>query len=254
MANNPYLLLAEQHYQGMAYIESQLTLYMFEANLFQLVYDYVQPIYYPAPEQVTINELKSIPPNARDAYSKGTLSGNLLNWNGYDSQQGIYIKELIRLSHTPVGSLETFMSEWLDGISKSGMSFQQQAPLLFAADIGRSNYLYWMTEIDNPASKWYTCGYFNAEMYANRAAVPKWVLACIQATLWGANKAKIYGMIDPPRIIGIDLVSALTASLTVAAGKVMFGWPFDKPSNVTEELRQVAGLELREDGGIELRE
>ncbi len=106
----------------------------------------------------------------------------------------------------------------------AGICAEQQIPLLIATSVGAWACDYWTAAVFAASNNWYTKGYLNAIQYVNYVNIPSWVVASMIGALSSANKAKNYGLIDPPRIIGVDTVSALTASIGVAAGKVIYKW------------------------------
>ncbi len=226
LITNPYQSIGDQLAAGLAAIEAGLTSGMSFDTLNDAVYDYVQPLYYPSPDQFDENELKSVLPNAVNSYINS-------NMDGYTMEQSILISRLIQgIMSTPVESIPDFIADIEDNISKSGLPLAQQVPLLMATAIGQAAYTYWNDQVnDDSTGKWYPdppvtggAGYFNANPYANHANIPYWVQAAMIGGLASANKARTYGQLDPPKVIGVDMVSALIGALGVTAGKVMFGW------------------------------
>ena len=110
-----------------------------------------------------------------------------------------------------------------DNITKSKLSQEEKMPLFFATSVGIANYNYWMTAIADTESGWQR--YFNSNAAVNIANVPFWVSATMQATLYFCFKGNYFtGEAEPPKMAGPDFVTALTASLAVGAGKVIYGW------------------------------
>lgn len=217
---SPYKLLAQQHYEGLVYIETNLPSITSFEELNNAVYDYVQGLYFPTADSFMEAEIKSIIPFAIDDYKNRQL-------DHYSGDQLKYIRmmmdEVIRLPESvPLISTLQFIKNMQNNFEQSGMSIEEQTPLQMALMIGVRNVYYWQSALVNPASNWYSEGYFSDKDYVNAADVKYWVLAALHGVFTGANKAKSYGLIDPPRIIGIDMVSALTASLGASVAKVMF--------------------------------
>lgn len=123
------------------------------------------------------------------------------------------------LANQHAAGLANIESNLLPG---SGLTQQQQAPLLMAVAIAIADYNYWIAAITDTGNNWYTMNYFNPDISSNRTSLPFWLQASIRGALSGANKAITYGQIDPPKIIGVDIVSSLTSGLAVGTSKVLF--------------------------------
>lgn len=186
------------------------------ANLDTLIMGYVGHIYYPTPTAFEQTELYAITVNAINDYTN-------IHLDGYTSQQNYFITVLLNaIFEVPVESINEFLEDVNDQITRSNMTMAEKVPLYMAVAVGVNNYAYWLTEIRNTSSNFYTFGYFNNREWSNTAALPYWVAAAIHGTLSGANKARTYGLVDPQKIIGVDIVTALWAGLAVGVGKVMF--------------------------------
>lgn len=216
---NPYTgSVGAKHAEGLAAIASGLVSNMAFPQLNQLLYGYIKPIYYPSADEVTNNELYSVLPYAANGYVNGLFSN-------YTEAQMDFIYTLTSgVVSLPVESIQPFILDVEDNITKSDLAFEEQIPLLMATAVGYSDVNYWLAQIAIADSAWYTRNYFSPQQYVNRSSLPYWSQAAIIGTLMGADKAKTYGLLDPPKIAGVDIVTAIMASIGVAAGKVMFGW------------------------------
>lgn len=215
---DPYAIIGEQHLDGLNAVESSLVSGMNEGELILEITNYVKGIYFPAPDTFLDVEMSAIIPNAYYSYINHDL-------RSYSEIQSYYIEILLRgLFNRSPTSLLPFFQNWRDEIVKSGMSKQDQIPLLICNSIAVAELSYWIERINDSGCSWYTEGYFNSEPYVNYANLPHWISACLIGTLSSANMAYNYGQIDPPKIIGVDIVSALMASVALSAGTVMFGW------------------------------
>jgi hypothetical protein len=128
------------------------------------------------------------------------------------------------VSNNPIDSIEFAIEEVENNIVNADLDFEEQVPILIAIAIGKSAYNYWLGEVNNAASNWYTKNYFSPDVYVNYANIPYMVKTAMLGALSMDNKGKTYGLIDPPRVVGVDIVSAMTASIILSCGKVMFKW------------------------------
>jgi len=216
---NPYALLGSQHTVGLNNVVTAVgagpTNFQ---NINNAVVTYIEGTYYfgVAPGQILSNELNSILAHAVNSYVNPVKN----NFNGIQMQvSNLLLKTL--LCKVPALSIGNFILDVEDNITKSNLSVEEQAPLLMATAVGSANFNYFLTAIKTPGSVWYSNGYFDANAYINYANLPYWVQAAMQATLNIASQAKSYGLIDPPPVAGVDLVTAATASIGVACSKVM---------------------------------
>ena len=214
---NPYMRsLGAQHTAGLTAVEAVLIASITFDQLNDDVYGYVQPAYYTSPDLFTVNELKSILPFAMNSYLDPSLKG----YNG--TQMGIIGKLLNSIVSGDVqyDSIPDFLLEIEDGISKSGLTFEEQAPLYMATAVGKADYDYW----GSAGGNWVSKGYLNTSGYALQNNIPHYMQAAMYGALCMGNQAETFGLIDPPKIIGVNMVTALYASIGLAAGKVIFKW------------------------------
>lgn len=215
---SPYGAIAAQHVAGLNAISSVISPGMTIYDLISEITNYVTPIYFPSPTAYDEVQFSPIIFNAIDSYVESDISG-------YTDEQNYYL-DLLRngIFQAPIDKLYQFFVDFQENVLKSNLSKQQQIPLLIAEAIVKASYLYWKQEIENPSSAWYSNGYFESSEYKNYLNLPHWLDATTVGVLTSANMAHTYGQLDPPRIIGVDIVSALTASLGLSAGVVMFKW------------------------------
>jgi hypothetical protein len=243
---NPYLnTIGEQHFAGLQSIETALIPLIPFETLNTFLYNYIIGLYDYTPDQFNTNEIKSILPTAANSYVNPTF-------DNYSPEQLYFINLLLGsvINDVPTNSIPEFILDIEDNISKSGLTAEQQVPLLFATAVGIRDYNYWLGRINTPVNNWYTNGYFDPNLNVNLSNLPYWVQASMQGTLTGANKAKSYGLIDPPRVIGVDMVTALSGGIGVAAGKVIYKWvPRLQPVSVASNLMMSRELISATGGG-----
>ncbi len=206
---NPYLTtVGQQHEDGLTAIEAALP----GTEFLDTIISYIETTYYPSADLQTKNEIVSVLSFSIDNYINNHLKG-------YSAQQNYFIRALLNgLFEVPVDSIQTFLMDVNDQINRSGMSTAEEVPLFMATAVAAFNYDYWVSAIASPGN-W--SPYFNADAAINYANIPHWVYAAIFGTLASANHARTYGLIDPPPVIGVDMVSAIAGSLAMGAGKVI---------------------------------
>lgn len=108
-----------------------------------------------------------------------------------------------------------------ENIATTGMNSEQQAPLLMATAVGKASFDYWTAQGEDEESPWQP--YFQAigdapfMAYVVSATMEG---ALLGAKLMGAKTTKL-GTIS---LDALNAISALSSSLLLAAGKVMFRW------------------------------
>jgi hypothetical protein len=218
---NPYQILGTQHRDGLQRLEDTLNPGMSFDQVNAIICDYVRSIYFTTGDSFIQNEVNSIIPNAANDYMNCSCN------NGYNGIQTELINLLCKsiICKVPINSINEHIADVEDNISKSGLTTEEQIPLLMATAVGAANYDFWFSKIiAGGGNRWYDTNYFNSNAYVNYANLPYMVAASMLGTLSSANKAKSYGLIDPPRIVGVDMVSALTAGIGITAGVTMFKW------------------------------
>jgi hypothetical protein len=215
---NPFSKIGTQFTNGMVDIEAGVLSGMTISDLNLLIYTYVVSLYFPSVNEFDKDQLNSILPVANNSY----LSNDLENYT--DVQSEIITSMKGQILSSPITSIPDIILDYEENIIKSGLSWETQAPLLLATEIGKTGYEYWLNAVNNASSNWYLEGFFNANAYVNYANIPHFVNAGVWGALGVGNLAKEYGLIDPPRIIGVDVLSALIGALSVTSGKVIFNW------------------------------
>ncbi len=229
---NPFESIGVQFSNGMATIEGGLSAAMDVNDLNTLIVSFVNGLYFPSPNQFDTNQLSSVLPAANNGYINKSL-------NHYtDVQHGIINNLMEQILTSPINSIDEVILDFEDNIAKSGLPWEDQAPLLLATEIGIKSHSYWTTKVNTPANNWYTQGFFDSNAYVNYANIPHWVNASIWGVLVVGDLAKTYGLFDPPRIIGIDILSALTGGLAVSSGKVLFNWT-PTVQSIISDLREL---------------
>jgi hypothetical protein len=215
---NPYTIFGTQFADGLTAISKALTPRSTIDDLVKAVYDYVQPIYYPKPTPIIEIEIKSVIYNAINTYRN-----NLFNVSGgYDDVQAEFIDTILcSIKKIPVNAIETALADAEDNVGKSGMSADEQTPLLLSLAYGSAAFDYWVAAVDKPGS-WKS--FFNPNPAINYANVPFWTQAAIEGGLIGYN-ASPRGLIAPTMdIVSTELISSLLGALAIGAGKVAFNW------------------------------
>ncbi len=215
---NPYSSIGGLHTDGLDAVIADYT--SSPDNLNTLICTYIKGVFAYKTSSVPVLEdveLSSIFTIAQNAYINNEISG-------LSSQQSMFINLLVNgIKNIPPLDIPQYIADIEDNISKSSLCQKGKMPLFFATSIGLANYNYWMAAIADTGSDWQT--YFNSNAAVNIANVPNWVSAAIQATLYFCFKGSYFtGEGEPPKMAGPDFVTALTASLAVGAGKVIYGW------------------------------
>jgi len=206
---NPYsTTVGQQHTDGLDAIQAALPGTYFSSS----VITYIEDTFYPSPDTQTDNEIRSVTIFAGNDYVNNNLEG-------YSAQQNYFISLLLNgIFKVPVNSIPLFLTDLNDQVNRSGMSTMEKVPVFMAIAVAFADYQYWLDILTTPGN-WST--YLDSNYAVNYANLPYWVQAASFGTLSCANKARTYGLIDPPPVVGVDMVSALTGSLTVVAAKVI---------------------------------
>lgn len=225
---NPYPLIGTQLTAGLDAIATDFAGgFSTVDDLVTSIYNYIQPIYYPtsggAPVPMYLQvEIKSVVYNMINAYNNKALGTTLL----YTPQQTNIINMLLgsnTTNLTPLNTLDNWLNDIQDNISKANLNIDLQTPLLLASKVGRSVYSYWNTVIGTPGN-WAGLGTFSSDAYRNYVNLALWSAACMEGALIGANASQ-KGLIAPTTdITSVNIVSALIGALAIGAGKVIFGW------------------------------
>ena len=158
------------------------------------------------------NTIKTILPHAYNGYVNGGIGGFVK----YSDSQQPFIKQMLEgIQSIPAESGSEFLGGIEENIGSGKLSYEEQIPLLIAVTLGKSDSEYWLAQIAAPGA-WAT--YLNADNAINNAHVGGWVSAAMQGALLA------YGLLKPPQIQLVDIVTAAIGSTGLVAGKVLFGW------------------------------
>ncbi|MFA4851575.1 MAG: hypothetical protein WC599_03560 [Bacteroidales bacterium] len=169
--------------------------------------------------KLTEIEITSIVPHAVNNYINSKIES-------FSIEQAVFIDVLlITIIKTQPLEIPNFISDAEDNISKSKyLTFKERIPLFFVTQIGTTVFNYWLKQItDGKTSPWFR--FLNTNSAIDIANLPYWVSAAMQAALFFTYKGDYStDMKDGVKIAGHDFVTALTASIGLAAGKVIFRW------------------------------
>lgn len=221
---NPYKIIGTQYVTGLNSIIAALPPVPTIDDLVTAVYNYVQPIYYPTVGAGTVplqveTEIKSVANHVINSYVNSLIgNGSAVFTMGQLQIIGLLIGSEVS------GNLPIYLNSWIgdveDNITKEQLTIQEQIPLLIATAVGESAVAYWRLQIVGP-SPWSPYFISNNNDYNS---IPEWVAASMNGALAGYG-ANVQGLIQPTtNRIGTIMISGLIGSLTIAAGKVVFGW------------------------------
>lgn len=169
-------------------------------------------------QKLTEIEINSIVPFAVNDYINGRIES-------YSIEQAVFIDTLlITIVKTQPLEIPNFISDIEDNISKSNLPFKEQLPLFFATQVGTTLFNYWLKQItDGKTSLWFR--FLNTNSAVDIANLPYWISSAMQATLFFTYKGDYStNMKEGVKIAGPDFVTALTATIGLAAGKVIYRW------------------------------
>jgi len=222
---NPYSQLGQQLKDGLDAIIAELPPPPPDPTVEQLINEvigYVGPLYGETGE----GDLGPIINLELSILLSATLNGYINSAAGspvhYDRRQQEYIIQLVEgILTIPVVSVRGRIANIEENIATSGMSSEQQAPLLMAAAVGKASFDYWMAQGEDEMSPWQpyfqALGDFPYITYVVSATMDG---ALLGAKLMGAKTTKL-GRIS---LEALNAISALSSSLLLAAGKVMLRW------------------------------
>lgn len=231
---NPYPLIGPQLTTGMDAIAGALSPASTVDDLANVIYSYIQPIYYPvnAPATVPIQieiEIKSVVYNVINSYNNNPQTASLF----YGPKQSYFIDLLLGLktdTTTPINAINSWLLDIEDNITKDSMPIAAQTPLLLTTVQAKAIYAYWNTKVATPGA-W--APFFQTPAPLNYANIPHWLVACMEGVLIGAQATPM-GLIQPTtEIVTVNIVSSLIGGLAIGAGKVIFRFvPRVQPSNL----------------------
>jgi hypothetical protein len=215
------------------------------------IYDYIQPLYYPVPPKTVVStqlqiEIKSVVYNIINAYNNQSL-------RGYNSEQMIILGMFLgptTTDLTPINAIDTWFAGVENNISETGLSTDEQAPLLLTSEVAKTLYPYWVSKVAAPG-KW--SQFFQPQASFNYANIPFWTVAGIEGAAIGAS-ASDKGLIAPTTdIVSVEIISALIGALAIGAGKIIFRWvPRIQPVQLfteTDNGTVIGGFSFAMDGG-----
>lgn len=229
---NPYSVISGQIVAAMNQIASSLDADSTENDLVKVVYEMVQPIYYPDATAAQEIEIKSVASNIINAYCNGALNTQP-NFNAIQ----IYFIELLTglktASTTPINSLDSWYRDIEGNVSKANLSTDEQTSIFLATQTARTINNYWLDQI-GIVTDWEPFLQNDLRDYAN---IPLWTIAAVEGALLGASASE-KGLIAPTTdITSVDIVSSLIGAVTIAAGKVIFKWvPQIQPINISDAI------------------
>ena len=180
--------------------------------------NYIKDIFSYSTNSLNDVELNSYLPTAINAYINNDLKGITGN-------QAPFVNLLLeKIKGVPPLQILDFIAEVENNIAESELSLHEQNQLFMATAVASASYNYWLEQINNlSTSSWGP--YLDTNTSVNIANLPFWVTATIQAALFFSSKGNyVTAQLEPPKISGPDYVTVLTASIGIAAGKVIFKW------------------------------
>jgi hypothetical protein len=187
-------------------------------DLVNAIYNYIQPIYYPKVSGIIETEIKSVAYNVINTYINNTFCSAV----AYNASQDYFISLLLcATSKKPVNLIDQWLLDVEDNIGKSGLSIDEQTPLLLATVDGKSVFNYWISVVQKPG-KW--SRFLTENVAINYANIPFCTEECMEGALIGAN-ASPKGLISPTTdITSVEIISSLIGALAIGAGVVIFKW------------------------------
>ncbi len=168
--------------------------------------------------KLTEIDLISIIPLSVNGYTNGKIETSSV-------EQSLFIDTLLNtiIKSQPL-EIPNLISDFEENISKSNLKTNEQIPLFFATQIGTTMFNYWLKQInDGEASPWYR--FLNTNYAVNIANLPYWILASIQAPLILSYLGEYStNLKEGIKIAGPFFITALTACIGLAAGKLIFKW------------------------------
>jgi hypothetical protein len=239
---NPYPFIGAKHKEALDFIIANLPASPTFDNLNEVV---VSGIFTPGTSFPDLNDLfltllKTVLPNAYNGYVNGGTSGNkggtgdegrgtggntgwasgewrIVNSNTkYTEGQLVIIDKMLQgINRITAEDIGDFLSGIEENIAASGLSFEEQMPLLMATAAGKSDFDHWIPLIEAPGP-W--AAYLSDNKVFNYLHVTGFVLATVQGALLS------YGLVKHPRLQPLDIYSVLIGSVGLVAGKVVMGW------------------------------
>jgi len=184
----------------------------------QYTVDYVSSVYLSTPpDAVKQLELSIVVPDAINGYVNSRSVGYL---TGYNSRQEFFIYQLLEGVRTavPAYGMRNYIVEIENNIATSGLSTQEQAPLLMATALGKAGFDYWTSP--EAQALWTP---FLAAINLGGSSNTAWLVAAtMEGALLTAKRSQRSSVVDTTATIGADAVSVLTAGIGLSAAFVCF--------------------------------
>ncbi len=115
----------------------------------------------------------------------------------------------------PVLSINNWILDVEDNITKSDLTVEEQIPLLIATMMGETAYSYWNTDVDAaPASQKWTA-YYQSNTAYNYANIPYWVAAAIEGALVGYGSSMDGNLEPTTAMVSNKMIAGLAGALAV---------------------------------------
>ena len=153
----------------------------------------------------------------------GYVNGYLRNNNPFSGVQGEYVDYLLNgIKNIPPMSIPDLILDVEDNVSKSGLSADEQCPLLLATMVGYTAYNYWDNFATTPSGgggAWPAPPL--AANYINWQGLPYWVGSAMEGVLLGYVFANALMPFAPT---GNKIYAMVAASAGVNGAMVNFSW------------------------------
>jgi hypothetical protein len=164
-----------------------------------------------AQQQIEINANTT---NAINSYVNGLLWGNKTIYN---ARQMKFIRMLSReaLRKIEVVTLNNYLLDVEDNITKSDLTVPEQIPLLIATMLGETAFSYWNTDVNATGASQKWTGYYQSNQAYNYANIPSWVAAAIEGALVGYGSSPDANLEPTTAMVSSKMIAALQGALAV---------------------------------------
>jgi len=212
---NPYYFLGANFTDGLDFVIESIGDNPAISDLSEVVADYLVSEYVPNPENIEKNELISLTTTAVN----GIIGRDLQKNTYYNGVQMGYISMMLSSIYSiPVDAVGNRLTDIQERIGESGLNATDKAPLFMAIQMGIDGFDYWKNVVSSPGG-W--SDYLNSLEAVNFQNIPYFVGAGMEGALLLANNSQVKGLIDPPKEIGVDIISALGGGVGAASGYVI---------------------------------
>lgn len=231
--NNPYSFIGDHYIAGLDSIIMTLmppTVPAF-GDFIDKVYDYISSSLFDSgggPNKLEKQEIKIWINNSISGYINANRTINELQLNTAQMDFATQLVNGVFNVKNPE-DIATYISDIEDKIIASKLTAQEQLPLLYATAVGLAAYDYWKVKGFDPMSSWYS--YVNSFTPAI-VKFPTWISASMEGTLISlssmsrqSDNALVASIAETVnRSQGGDIVMAVSGSLGLGAGKVIYKW------------------------------